>query len=385
LRYSIQSPGSGVSAQKPTPSEKTMEPPTLELLFRWLHSGESKDDAFKAAFTAYYQAMYGPLRHHLISHLRGHTALQEDPIALAEDLLPDVFMELLKWIGTERPEAHRRIGELAPQIRLHDHDEFFDRRCQHWAGEMRAWADGAMAFGQTLPPNPEAEATALNGNLIPLKEEAEKLPPTAWHDKVSPAQAVRHPLRALAKWAKAKTAQSSEAATDTELGAAGAAALVTKLDEIHRVSGKVRIPLPKMLRKLARRRATDYLRKPRLHEIPLEADSEYDEEHVKLAPIDTLAAPNGASNLEGMFYQAWRDVRAALFAEVDEARQVKADLAKIRKLQQRCATRWIVFELWMDSFTQDEIAAETGLTRDQVRTHQKHIAALLKKHLKEIW
>lgn len=365
-----------------------MQQPPLELLLRWLHSGEAKDAAFKAAFSAYYAAMSSPLRRTLRHHLRNRPLVRESLNDLAEDLLQEVFTEWLKWIGTDRPKAHRSIRASAPHIRLPAHGELFDRRCQDWAGKMQTWVDEAMAFGQTLPQNAESAATAHNGGLKPLKAEAEKLP-SAWYGKVSPPQGqdvetaptTRRHLYALAKWADEKIKQSSEEAADAQLGTTGAAMFVVRLKKIHHKSSKVQIPLPAMLYWLAEKRVIDHFRKRRTMEIPLEAEDSL--ENAEPAPIDTVVDPGSEDDIKRLeFDQA---VQTQLFAELERAKQTGESAQEIAKVKQRCDMREKVFILWIKGdYTQDEIAAETGLTRDQVRTHQKKITALLMP-LKENW
>lgn len=379
--------------KRPTHQEMPMEQHTLELLFRWLHSGKEESDR---AFCAYHQAMSGPLRRTLaLRHLRGAPSLREDPDELAEDLLQEVFIEWFRWIKQERPDAHRRIGELAPAITLPAHGVLFDRRCKAWAGAMQAWADAAMSFGQTLPPNAEVEATALNGRLKPLKAEAEKLPKD-WYGKVSApgqeeaaesadldddgdglgtASAMR--LRALAKWACEKIRHPGSEAADAELGTAGAAAFAVAVEEIHRVSAKVLVPLPALLYWLAGKRAVDHFRKRKALDngTPLELNGE-DEESGEPAPIDTVADPRGEKEIQDLEFE--QAVRTLLFAELRQARQDCAPAKKLEKLERLCATRWMVFNLWMAGHTQAEIAAKTDLTRDQVRTCLNHIIDCLK-------
>ena len=373
-----------------------MEPPTLELLFRWLHSSNEAES--NRAFSAYHRAVSGPLLRALaFRHLGGNPSLREDPGPLAEDLLQELFMEWFHWIKQERPAARTRIGELTPQVRLPAHGEFFDRRCQHWAGDIQAWVNEAMAFGQTLPPDAEACATAHNGRLKPLKAEAEKLP-SEWYGKVSPppwqcdeasagdmeddeeeaTPALQALLRALAKWAK----DQGEDAADAELGTAGAAALAVAVEQIHRDSAKVRIPLPALLHWMAGKRVIDHFRKRRMLEIPLESDAEDTEEDARPAPIDTEADPKGEDGLKRLEFAQAAD--AHLFADLEQAWQAGASAHKIQQLERRCAVRRTIFNLLLAGHTQDEIAAATDLTRDQVRTHLKKITALLMP-LKEIW
>jgi DNA-directed RNA polymerase specialized sigma24 family protein len=144
----------------------TDKPTELELLCRWLNSDSNrKNNKSDQMFSAYYNA----IRKKLLPHLKYSLGLTDT--GLAEEFFHDVMVKII-----ERPQIAKRIEELTRELDVFDlNNPFLKKRTHTWTNDVRHWVEEAISFplehSQTKSPELDDKIEYFNGKMNPLKNE----------------------------------------------------------------------------------------------------------------------------------------------------------------------------------------------------------------------
>lgn len=338
-------------------------PTELELLCRWLNSGNNKKES-ELNFTAYYNS----IGKKLLPYLENKLSLTGT--GLAEEIFQEIMVNIFKLI-IDRPQAAKHIEELTKELETIDfNNPFFKKRTNTWTKDVRNWAEEAIIFhlehSQIKSPELDDKVKSLNNKMKPLEKEGE----------------------ALSDWLvdnKKNTHEEDE--------------FIEKTNELIKTKpkllSKIRIPTSALLYKMAKNKGNDHWRKKSTQtetSFELDWDSKDENTHGSMTEeadyqgyLEWVRQQN-----QGITKEAGNMQEAIEFLLQAPIRKAENELEKVTDKQaiQRCENRldkarinYIkhleTLEMMKAEYTQEKIAVNLALTRDQVRTLQAQIKVLL--------
>lgn len=324
----------------------------LEALCRWLNAGNSSRAKSDLYFTQYYQCV----RTYLLRFINRELGNAKD--LAAEDIFQEIMQKMHEMMKETRPAAATSVKASCAALSTGGLGPFFKKRSDAWQVKTDDWADRAMSFPMDYAlfksPVLDEKAQAFNAEMEPLKNEAKSLTSTC--EQESNGQA-----------------------------------FIAQVTDIAGLLSILRIPLDDLLYVMARNKVRDRGRK-KSNQLEVAFGTSSDEED----DIDYgLLAVNEHS------YQLWQQGAQDQLAEIEieqtiayllqaplRAAQQKFDhaqgrqdkLAKQEQLEKAYAhyiTLNKILEKMREEYTQEEIADDLGLTRDQVRSRQAQIKDLI--------
>lgn len=335
----------------------------LELLFRWLNSSDNRKES-EQNFTAYYNVIGKRLYPYMENRLRftGNS--------LAEEIFPEIMVKICTLI-LDRPQVAKRIEELMSKLEALDlNDPFFKKRTYTWSNDVNNWARESISFNlehaQTKSPELDGKVKIFNDKKEPLEEEG----------------------KALLDWLANKESHMPWKAE-----------IIDITDELFikkkpKLLSKIRIPTNAMLFLMAKNKITDHWRKKSTQTetaLELDWDSEDESTHGSMVEADSQGyldwvrlqnqgKINRSSDIqEAVEFLLQAPIRKAE-TELHHAMSKQEILRSENRLDKACSNyikHLETLEMMKAEYTQEEIAVNLSLTRDQVRTLQTQIKALL--------
>jgi len=397
----------------------------LSLLNNSLSHRGSRNE-FNRHFTNYYVELSKLMMSHVKRQLFIH-GFNGDLKSATEELWAEIFQEHYLSIFETRPDSAERLKALIKSLESPSQGDLFKRKTEVWIKEFNEKIEKVMGFlghstvsaeDETL----EQRANEVNNELHAFRQqgfgflsqlfqyEANYQADTELdEDSVTLEMSDDVVLGDLAEGSNTHEADNryrnafkqriatlreiieaeGEAAGDIKLGCKGAAKFCITMDEILSQMPKILMPATPMLYWLINNRVRDFMR--RFAKDPLRDFTEpvHKNDEDTSEPIDPFLNRQSV-NSEQKVLSLIDDVQKLLQQPVHKAKAFlqRSDLTKKQYSQgearlQRCEDRYsmhmAVFGLLVEEFTQEEIASELGLTRDQVRGREREIQDLLKE------
>jgi hypothetical protein len=379
---------------------------------------------FNRHFTNYYVAlsklMMGYVKRQLFIH-----RFNGDLKTTTEELWAEIFQEHYLPIFKTRPDSAEHLKALIQTLEPPSYGDLFKWNAEKWVKGLTEKIKKAMAFlGQSAVSDDEIleqRAIEINNDLSEIRQQGYELlaqllryddnhQESTESDEDSSAYEMngdvviedvaegnntneadkrhRNALKQQITVLKKIIETEGEAAADQKLRFTGSAKFCISLNEILTQIPKILIPTTPMLIWLINNRVIDFMR--RFVKDPLrdfaETVQKNDDDTNKQ---DELSKDDSFIKNKQEKWGFWRDVQALLQQPVLEARAYlqRSDLTKKQYNQaqtrlQRCEEQSImhmaISEYLANDYTQEAIASELGLTRDQVRYRLKEMRNLLK-------
>lgn len=383
---------------------QTMAISEEELLYRWLYCSGSKASSDRH-FNAYYQAVTGANKTWLTFL---HGKFRKNP-RIANEMIQEVFCRLTARFAN-RPQAARRIKELAPTLSLPALGDIHQRRTKDWGVTTADWAGRSMqlfqqhydaSIGNVATEEPRERTLAFNDELTnelpPLRIKGAQLISWALQkqgDKFEvsddrfnqmneePIEMGEYPhseIARLVKQVKQWLKIEEESKTDERLEVVGGAVFIRDTGDILELLPKLTIPykieLNFYLFRVADNLVTDYYRDPfnkvegfpdvneqegsDTYTIPEDQDKQYRERRKQ-------EGQNLLLDVYAILEAPVKEAEAALLEAngKNERRQAAIDL---EKAQQRYAEDMLLFEFWLrDDYTREKMSEQLHLDRKTV-------------------
>lgn len=381
----------------------------LMLMCQWLNARSKKTSDL--LFTKYYSALASRLKRVIGRHLH------DQPVTVIDEIFHDVIIKHIAHLSSRTTNAARILAitnQVVPPITnnlIVLQVIEWHRQIQHWVEQenlahcMNTTDSDLLehrirALNESLQPLLESGLRCLNNLTMQLHAGSSGLPPTLplSSPSVPPALSLAD-IPALHSQLGG-IAQQGHNALDRALGADHFGNLVLGIIEILELAPSVRMPTLILLYKIAQNRAIDTNRATPPPAISLELDQQHGEDAA--SPLDAaqfLAMRNPLSADPDPFMEqasqklALADYYRLLYQPVRQAEQQlknvssKQDEARgrlrfektTRQYQRNCT----ILDLFLDGYTENEIAEALALTRDQIRSSKVELRARLTPYLKE--
>ena len=403
---------------------KSKSYPLSELNKSISHRGNRNE--FNRHFTSYYEDLSKLMMSHVKRQLFIH-GFNGDLKNATEELWAEIFQEHYLSIFKTQPESAEHLKVLIKSLESPSHGDLFKRKTEVWKKEFNETIEKVMRFidhptvsedDETL----EQRAKAVNNELHALRQqgygflsqlfqydanyqedtELEKVSVTSelsddvvledLAESINTHEAdsgYRNAFKQRIAMLREIIEAEGEATADKKMSCTGAAKFCITMNEILSQLPKILIPATPMLYWLINNRVRDFMR--RFAKDPLKDFTEpvHKNDDDTNEQVDLLLNRQSVDS-ERAVSRLLHDVRALLQQPVLEAsvylqrsdltkKQYSQAEARIQRCEDRYSMHMAVFGLLVEGYTQDEIASELGLTRDQIRGRVKEIQDLLKE------
>jgi DNA-directed RNA polymerase specialized sigma24 family protein len=342
----------------------TDKPTELELLCRWLNSGiNRKNNKSDQMFAAYYNAIEKKLLPYLIPRL--------EDVDLAEQFFQEIMFKI-SILCIERQQIAKRIEELTrEQDALNLNNPCLKKRTHTWTTDVRNWTKEAISFSsdhsQTKSPELDNQVKNFNCKIEPLKKEGVDV------------------LNCLADNIVSIQEEKFVEITSNIIG--------NKKPRKPNLLSKIRIPTRALLFKMAINKIKDYWKKK--SEIRLEPNwnnEDEEDENPQNSIIEEAAlerwvhqknqgiaseTDNIPEAIEFLLQAPIRNAETQL-REATGKQEILRSQNRLDKARVSYSKHLEILAMIENDYTQEQMAIELDMTRDQVRYLQPQIKDLLK-------
>ncbi|SEQ37250.1 hypothetical protein [Nitrosomonas ureae] len=396
----------------------------LRLLSECLNCCTDKNK-FNRYFNEYYEELSPPLLRSIQSRLRMH-GFRGDLEATTKELWGNIFFEHYQSIFMKRPQAAQRILELSGSLKFSSRGELFSRQINTWKNEivnrtynMTSFLSN-LNFSENDAYDLEQQAQKSNRTLLSYKTQGyELLAGILSHGSANPEEvfvdegvfleadsdatnsdsaenvdkqesqdshnkALKSRIAELRKMIEAE----GEAAADAVVGCEGGARFSLAVAEILDQLSRILIPVMPTLYWLMGKRVSDHMRKAAKDPIDNRGDQtssdindeENPDEKILTERKDEDRAAEFSKKLLKLDYQKLlegQDAQNILRRPDITEEERKPAQKELDRCKKNSKLNLEILELKLEEYSQEEIALDVGLTRDQVRGRLKEIRQLL--------
>lgn len=384
------------------------------------HRGNRNE--FNRHFTSYYVELSKLMMSHVKRQLFIH-GFNGDLKNATEELWAEIFQEHYLPIFNTRPESAERLKALIKSLEPPSHGDLFKRKTEVWIKEFNEKIEKVMGFlgHSTVSEDDETleqHAKEVNNELRALRQQgygflsqlfpydanyqddteleedsvnSEMSDDVVWGDLAegSNTHGADNEYRNAFKQRIATLREIIEAEGEAKMGGTGAAKFCITMDEILSQIPKILIPATPMLYWLINNRVRDFMRrfaKDPLRDFTEPVQKNDDDTNEQIDPLlnrQSVDSEREVSRLlhdaQSLLQQPVLEAKAFLQRSDLTKKQYSQGEARLQRYEDRYSMHMAVFGLLVEGYTQDEIASELGLTRDQVRGREREIQDLLKE------
>lgn len=343
----------------------------------------------------------------------------------AADLWQDIFDEHYQSIFINRPKSAQRIQELTGSLKLTSRGELFSRQVSIWRKEVVDWVRTAMTFLNS-PITSEndtyhlgQQAQEINHLRFPLRDQGHELllwllPYGCTHveeesieddtsltvaDNTASGESIervddrdmqdryhitlKQRIAEISEIVEAEGELAADMAAGCEGGAKFGIAAIETLDQMPRTL----IPVMSALYWLTNNRVKDYMRRVAKDPINNQLEESLHNDDDANEPDESFINRIPAESKESEKF-LWNDVQVLLQKPIFEARaalqqtgltnkQLRTAEAKLLQCEERYRLNLDVLGFALEGYSEEAIASQLSLTRDQVRGRKKEIRQLL--------
>jgi len=399
------------------------EPYPLRLLSHCLYHYADRNE-----FNRYFNEYHECISKRLLPYIKGRLFMygyRGDLDTAAADLWQDIFDEHYQSIFINRPKSAQRIQELTGSLKLTSRGELFSRQVSIWRKEVVDWVRTAMTFLNS-PITPEndtyhlgQQAQEINHLRFPLRDQGHELllwllPYGCTHveeesieddtsltvaDNTVSSESIervddrdmqdryhitlKQRIAEISEIVEAEGELAADMAAGCEGGAKFGIAAIETLDQMPRTL----IPVMSALYWLTNNRVKDYMRRVAKDPINNQLEESLHNDDDANEPDESFINRIPAESKESEKF-LWNDVQVLLQKPIFEARaalqqtgltnkQLRTAEAKLLQCEERYRLNLDVLGFALEGYSEEAIASQLSLTRDQVRGRKKEIRQLL--------